>query len=196
MTRADACVDLDDVKVLNGDLLNAHVAGLLLAREDAGGIGARAHGARVTMDGAAAVAHGGALGIVALDDAGVAFTFADAGGVHLVARSKDVSLQHVAHFELVVAVDLDFLQDTKQLSAGLGQVALLALGEVLLGGGLIAQLDSFIAVLFGGLLLNDGAGARFDDSNGNDLTGFIEDLGHADLFADDCLLFHFGTSSL
>ena len=72
----------------------------------------------------------------------------------------------------------------------------LSLGQVLLGGGLIAQLDGFIAVLFGGLLLNHGAGARFDHGDGNHLTGFIEDLGHADLFTDDCLFFHFGTSSL
>ena len=49
-------IDLDDVQILDGDLIAAHLAGADLALEDTGGIGRGAHGTSVTMDGAAAVA--------------------------------------------------------------------------------------------------------------------------------------------
>ena len=49
------------------ELIAAHLASADLTLEDAGGIGGGAHGAGMTMDGAAAVAHGGALCAVALD---------------------------------------------------------------------------------------------------------------------------------
>ena len=53
------CVDLHHIQILDGDLIHAHVAGLLLAREYAGRISAGAHGTGVTVNGAAAVAGGG-----------------------------------------------------------------------------------------------------------------------------------------
>ena len=48
-------IDLDHIQVLDGDLIAAHLASTDLTLEDAGGIGGGAHGAGVTMDGAAAV---------------------------------------------------------------------------------------------------------------------------------------------
>ena len=42
-------VDLHNVEVLNGDLLNAHVTGADLALEDAAGVGGGVHGAGVAV---------------------------------------------------------------------------------------------------------------------------------------------------
>ena len=147
------------------------------------------------MDGAAAVAHGGAVCAVTLDNAGVALTFADAGDVDAVADGEGVRLQLIAHVQGFVVVQLEFLQDFQVADACLCQVALLATGQVLVGGGHEAQLYGLVAVFFGGLLLHDTAGARLDDGNGHDLAVGVKDLGHADLFADDCL-FHTVVSSL
>ena len=72
--------------------------------------------------------------------------------------------------------------------SGMIVVALLGLGELLFGDFAVAELDGFIAFLFPGHLLHDHAGAGFDDGDGNDLTGLVEDLRHADLLADDGFL--------
>ena len=58
-----------------------------------------------------------------------------------------------------------------------------------------ADLDRFIAVGLGGLDLRNDAGARFDDRDRHQTTVREEDLGHADLFAENCLL-HCCTSFL
>ena len=69
--------------------------------------------------------------------------------------------------------------------AGFRQVALLRLGQLLLGDFFEAELNGVVAFLFLGRLRGDRAGAGFDHSDRNDLACFIEDLRHADLFADD-----------
>ena len=70
--------------------------------------------------------------------------------------------------------------------ASLVQVAHFGLGQLPLGNVLIAQLNSLIAFLIGSFLLDDGAGTRLDDGDGDDLAVFVEDLRHANLLADDC----------
>ena len=149
----------------------------------------------MAVDRAAAVAGGGAPGAVALDDAGVALTFADAGDVHAVALGEGVHLDLVAHVHAGGAGELELLQVLLASLARLLEMSDLGLGELLLGNVLEAQLHGLIAVLFSRLLLHHGAGPRLDHGDGDDAAGFIEDLGHAHFLADD-RLFHSVTSSL
>ena len=67
-------------------------------------------------------------------------------------------------------------------------MAQFGLGELALGDFLKSQLNGGVAVLFLGLLLHHGAGARLNDGDRDDLAGFIEDLGHTHLLADNGLL--------
>ena len=64
----------------------------------------------------------------------------------------------------------------------------LRLGQVLFLSGFKTQLDGVVAVLLGGLLLHHGAGSSLNQGDGHHTAGRIEDLGHADLFADDRFL--------
>ena len=72
-------------------------------------------------------------------------------------------------------------------------MALLRLGELALDLVLKTELDGVVALFLLGLLLDNDARPRLDDGYRNDLASLIEDLRHADLFADDCF-FH-GISS-
>ena len=47
-----------------------------------------------------------------------------------------------------------------------------------------AKLNRVVAVVLGCFLLNDDAGARFNDRYGNDLAVLVENLGHADFLSD------------
>ena len=114
---------LNDVEVLNGDLIYAHVACADLALEDAAGVGAGAHGACVTVNRTAAVGGGGALCAVALDNAGVALALAGAGDVDLVAGCEDVCLQNVADVELCRVFELELFKVLEHADAGLLQMA-------------------------------------------------------------------------
>ena len=140
----------------------------------------------MTMDGAAAVAHGGALCAVALNGALVAVALAGAGDVHKVALFEGVGLDDVADIQLGSVFQVEFAQILLGGHASLVQVAQFGLGQLPLGNILKAQLDRLIAFLLGSLLLNDGAGTRLNDGDGNDLAVFVEDLRHANFLADDC----------
>ena len=72
--------------------------------------------------------------------------------------------------------------------AGLGQVALLRLGQLALGDILEAQLDSLITVFLGGLLLHHDTGTGFDNGNRDHLAVGVENLAHADFLTDDSFL--------
>ena len=113
---------------------------------------------------------------------------ADAGDVHPVAGGEHGGGELVAHVELGGLVQLELLEHPQAL-AGLLAVARLGLGQLLLRDFFKSQLDGGIAVLLHGLLLHHGAGARLNDGDRDDLTGFVEDLGHTHLLADDGL-FH------
>ena len=126
---------------------------------------------------------------MALDDALVAVALADAGHVHKVAGGEHVSVQLVADLVLAAILQRELLQDLLELlDAGLLLMAQLGLGELALGDGLVTQLNGIVAILLGGLLLHHGAGAGLDQGDGHHAAGLIEDLGHADLFADDRFL--------
>ena len=140
---------------------------------------------------AAAVGHPTAAGVPALDDALVALTLADAGHVNVIALGKGIRLDLVAHVHLCCFVQLEFLEHFLHGNFRLLQVALFRLGELPFRNVLEAQLYGVVAVLLLGLLLDHDAGTCLDHSDRDDLTGFVKDLGHADLSADDGL-FHVG----
>ena len=164
------------------------MAGADLALEDPAGIGARTHGTGVPVDGAGTVGLLQAAGAVALDDAGVAVALADAGDVHMVAHREGVGLDHVAHVHLSGLLQLELLQMLLGGHAGLGQVALLRLGQLALGDVLKAQLHSLVTVLLGGLLLHHDTGAGLDHSDRDHLAVGVENLAHADFLTDDSFL--------
>lgn len=117
------CVHLDDVQILDGDLVNTHLACADLALEDTGGIGGGAHGTSVTMDRAAAVAGGSALCAPALDDALIAVALAGAGHVHKVALFEGVSLDDVANVQFGGVIQVELTQVLLGGHASLVQVA-------------------------------------------------------------------------
>ena len=142
----------------------------------------------MTVNRTAAVAGGRTALAEALDNAGVAVTLADTGDVDLVAFREHVGLHDVADFELAGILKTELLEMLDHAHAGLLQVTLLALAELLLGYFLVTELDCLVSFLLLGHLLHDHAGAGLDDGHGNDLASLIEDLRHADLLADDGFL--------
>ena len=140
----------------------------------------------MTVDGAGTVSLLQAVRAVALDDALIAVALAGAGDIHEVAHLEGVGLDDIADVQLGGVVQIELAQVLLGSDLSLLQVAQLRLGELALGHVLIAQLDGLIAFLLGSLLLNNGAGSRLDDSDGDHMAVFIEDLGHAHFFADDC----------
>ena len=128
-----------------------------------------------------------------LDDARVAVALGGAVGIYLIACREDVCLELVAHLEAFDGSKAHFFEDL----AG-GNARLLELPEVGLVEDVLAllfvldlieaELEGAVAVRFDRLDLNDGAGARFHDGDGDHLAVFREDLRHADLAADDCFI--------
>ncbi|MPM75190.1 hypothetical protein SDC9_122181 [bioreactor metagenome] len=86
------------------------MAGADLALEDAGGVGVGAHGTGMTVNGAAAVGHGSAVSVPALDDAGVALSFGNAGDVHMVAGVEHIGFQLVADIHGCTRFQFEFLK--------------------------------------------------------------------------------------
>ena len=109
-----------------------------------------------------------------------------AGHVYEVTLLEGVGLDDVAGVELSGVLQVELAQVLLGGHASLVQVAHFGLGELPLGNVLIAQLNGVVAVLFGSLLLNDHAGTRLDNGDGDHLAVFVEDLRHANFLADDC----------
>ncbi len=141
------------LKVLDGDLLHTVLASADLALEDTAGVGGGAHGTGVTVDRAAAVGHTSAAGVPALDNARVAVALAGTGDVNEVAGLEGVSLDDVADVQLGSVVKVKLTQVLLGGNASLVQVAHFGLGQLRFANVLIAQLNSLITFLIGGLLL-------------------------------------------
>ena len=140
-----------------------------------------------------AVGHGAGMLVPSLDGAGVAVAFADAGDIYFIAFGELVHLDLVAH-----AVGGDVVKAEFAKVTGCGHVRFCEMAELGLGlqflSALFAELSEtdlnrLIAVGFDRLHLGYGAGASFDDRDRDETTIRKEDLGHADLFAENCL-FH------
>ena len=123
--------------------------------------------------------------VPALDNAGVALTFALAGNVHALAGLEGVGLDQVAHVQGADVVQPQLPQGLLGGDVALLEVACQGLGNPL--GLLVAEADlhGVVAVVFHSLLLRYHAGTGFDHGDGNDLSLFIENLRHADFLADD-----------
>ena len=130
------------------------------------------------------------MAVPALDGAGVALTFAYANYVDVVASSEHVGLQDIAHVHGADIRQAELTQGLLGSNVRLSEVALGGLVYALSGNFAEAQLNCLIAVALNGLLLHYGAGTSLDDGYGNDLAVLIEQLSHAQLFADDTFL-HF-----
>ena len=141
----------------------------------------------MTVNGAAAVTHGSTACVPTLHDALIAVTLGGAGHVNEVALFESVRLDDVADVQLGGVVQVELAEILLGSHARLVQVTHLGLGQLALGDVLKAQLHSGVAFLLGSLLLDNGAGTRLNNSNGDDLAVFVEDLRHTDFLANDCL---------
>ena len=137
--------------------------------------------------------HGSGVLVPAKDRAGVAVALAGAHNIDAVALFKDADFDVLTYFIVLRIVQTELAEITGGRHASLLEVALLGLVLKLLHAALResleAYLDGRVAITLHGLLLHHGAGARFDDGNGNDAAVFQEELRHADLRAEN-RLFH------
>ena len=140
----------------------------------------------MTVDGATAVALALDGKAAALDNALVAVALAGAGHVNEVADLEHIRLDDGAELQLAAVVEGELAQVLLGGNASLVEMADFGLGQLLFSNVLIAQLDCLITILLGGLLLGDDTGARFDHGDRDHVAVFVEDLRHANFFADDC----------
>ncbi len=197
-------LDLDDVKIAAGDLFDAPVTGHFLAGIDA--LGDRmlaAQGAGGAFAVGLAVGGGEAVEAPAPDDAHEAAALGGADDVDLLVALEDADVELGADFDFFLPVPGDFAEDfggrfgflelpIESFLALLGlEVALgddmahFGAGDVLAAAGAEADLDGVVAVLGLGLDLGHGAGAGLDDGDGEALTFFVVDLGHAEFAAEE-----------
>ena len=93
----------------------------------------------MTVHRTAAVGGRGTALAEALDDAGVAVALADAGDVDLVAFLEGVGLDDIAHIDRGAVLETELFEMLLVADARLVQVALLGLGQLLLGDVLVAS---------------------------------------------------------
>ena len=103
-----------------------------------------------------------------------------------IADLEHIRLDDGAELQLAAVVEGELAQVLLGGNAGLVEMADFGLGQLLFSNVLIAQLDCLITILLGGLLLGDDTGARFDHGDRDHVAVFVEDLRHANFFADDC----------
>ena len=142
----------------------------------------------MTCNRAGAVALTQAVLAKALDNALIALALAGADNVNLVALCEDISLEDVADIDGSDVIKTELTQGALGSDVSLVEVTLGGLVDLLGAHFAVAHLNSLIAVRLNGLLLHDGAGAGLDDGDRNDLAVGVEQLGHAQLLADDTFL--------
>lgn len=177
-------VDANELEVADGDALVAHVAVHVQALADAGGIGALTDGTRLALV-AAAVGHGAAGEVPALDGALEALALGGAGDVDGLDVGEISDGDDVAALVLLAVLDANLAEEAHRLDAGLGEVARHRLVHVLGSDVSEADLDGVVAVGRLRLHLRDGAGAGLDDGDGDDVVVLIPHLRHTELAAKD-----------
>ncbi|EJX06461.1 hypothetical protein, secreted [gut metagenome] len=182
------CVNLDNSQVLNGNTLSTHVTGQLLALEYTAGAGNSTHGASMTgvRTGTVRLTHH--MVVPTLNATCIALTFAGTDYIDAIASCKDVSLQNVTNVHSADVFQPELTQGALGSYVSLVKVALGGLIDVVCGDFAVTQLHSLIAVALDGFFLHDSAGAGLDDGHRYNLAVFIEQLSHAQLFADDTFL--------
>ena len=137
-------VDLDDGKVLNGNLFSAEVTRHLLALPYSGGRGAGAHGAAVTGVRTGTVGFLESREVPSLDDAGVTLTLALARNVYLVTGFEYVCFDDLTELVCGTVVKSEFLQDSLGCDVSLFEVTCQRLGHVLCLDVAEAYLNGFL----------------------------------------------------
>ena len=118
--------------------------------------------------------------------AGVSATLGDSGDVDLFACCKDVSGDGIANVKSGDILETELLQVALGCESVLLEVTNLCLSELSFCDISEAELNSVVAVLtLCSLLLNDGAGTCLDDSYGNGVSVFVENLCHSDFLTDN-----------
>src|SRR5688572_26102681 len=178
--------DLDDLEVGDGHALVTHAARHALTLEDAPRIGAVTDRPAVTEILVGAVRAGETAEVVALHHAGRAFALAYAGHVDDVARLEHVGNAHVlTDLQRGVVADRELTQHAERALLRLRDVPVHRLRHALLLLRAEAELHGRVTVTGAGLRLHHGARTRLHDRHRDEAALPREDLGHADLLADD-----------
>ena len=133
-----------------------------------------------------AVRLGSAPEVVTLDSALEALALGNAGHADVLAVFEGLDRDRVADLEVGHAADLGQVA-LAVLEAGLLEVAQLGFGELLVFAVFERQLDRRRAVALGGAHPCDRTRPRFDDGHRDAIAVVVEELGHAELLADDAL---------
>src|SRR5699024_682374 len=187
-------VDLVDGQVLRGDAVLAHPAGHAHALEDPARGGAATDRARTAVHGLGAVTGALAGEAVALHDTRVALALGGAGDVDDGAVGEHVHAHFLADLEGRGVGDPQLDQVPARGDPGLGVVAGDGLVDLARVDGAERQLHGLVAVPLCGAHLGHHARPRLDDGHRDDPVVLVEDLGHAELVAQDA--FDLGVSHL
>ena len=161
------------------------MTGHALTLEDTGRVGDGAHGAGLTAYRAGAVGVAKGLLAVTLDGALIAFTFAHAADIDCIAAGESICLDDIANVVGSAVIEPEFPERLLRSNICFVEMAFHGFVDLIGLCVAVAQLDCIVAVVLNGLLLHNRAGADLNDSDRNDFSGFIENLGHADFLADD-----------
>src|SRR6056297_2876751 len=184
-------VGLDDLEVLGGDLLVAHVARHPLALEHPRREGARADGAGLAVALVVTVRRRLAGEVVTLHHTGEALAPAGAGDVDERAGRDLLDGELLSDLESVDRVEAELDEALARCDARLLVVAGGRLRELLRVAVAVGHLQCGVAVAFVGLDLHDAHRLDAHHRDGDDLVVHPR-LRHADLLADDRLLCHGG----
>lgn len=129
-----------------------------------------------------AVSHRSSVLVPSLDDARKTVTFGSTGDVDFVAFVEHVAGQFLSERVGCTVCETEFTEITFDFDAGFLEVT---------GNGFVyscffdraeSDLYGFVSVVFFGLDLHNGAGARFDDGDGDNLAVSRENLAHSEFF--------------
>jgi len=125
-----------------------------------------------------------------LDRACVAVTLAGTGNVEHLAVFKLIHIQYIADIHLSGLFQLEFLQILFHRNICFCKVTLFRLVGTTFLLVLKTDLNGTVSVHFYGFFLDNRTRTSSDYRNGNQIAVLCEDLGHTELFTQDCL-FHF-----
>ena len=127
--------------------------------------------------------------VPSLNCAGVSAALRRTGYVDLVASGEGIDSDEVANVCGAI-IKAEFLKMLLHGNACFFEMSDLGFCQMLCLNFCKAKLQSIVAVLFNGLLLCYYARTSFDNGYGNDVSNFVENLRHTELFTDNSL-FHF-----
>ena len=127
---------------------------------------------------------------VALHRTGVSLTFRGTGNVDESSRFEDIGGEFLTHLIVSSRIGIrktDFGDVATRRNTGLCEVASHRLSHFTGVDGAECDLDGVVAIGLFGANLGYDTRPSLDDSNGDNPVLFVEDLGHAELIAQDAL---------